>query len=449
MMKLIIEKIMRKIAVTSLLLLSALFGYAQSADEQVANCLNTTDFFMLDEIYPTLKDDVETPMLKTFAESILYTVFNCPEKAVPTIDELIVNYQEEIGLENVKNMLIYQSWMLMSRGEYQDAYSRLDSFIEQLLPHVPADFVGDCIGVRRLCKALLDEERPQLIRPDSDCVVDIEIDTLRIEGNEDDVRHSTLMFIPVVVNGQKERFIFDTGCGGGLFLSQEYADRLGVRVIMDSLSISGSGGFSYGQMGIIDSIEVGNMRFKNVKVTIAPPNPEVDTLYRVDAVLGIDIMDYAGEVQIYPNRGKMVFPVDKTPLPHSGRNMLRMIGTDAFFLKSYSNSERLLMFFDTGDVYAHLNGKYYSEHSDYINLNGVKEHRISGGMGGAELSEFYTLPSFPFKIGDREFEIENMIVGANPKALGQQFGSGALGMAFINSFEKITISFDKMFVEVE
>lgn len=441
---------MRIIVLTSFLILFRVFCFAQSADEQVANCLNTSDFFSLEEIYPKIKNDVETPMLNVFAESLLYTVFGPSDQAVATIDGLISNYQNDIGIGNIKNMLMYQCWLLLRMGEYKNGYDRLKNFIDQVDTHVEEEFLVDAKASLKLYEAFMDEAPPQLIRPDADCVIPIEIDTLNIKGNESDsLVHNTHIFVPVVVNGKQERFIFDTGCGGGVFLSKEYATRLGARVKMDSLAVSGSGGLSYGQFAILDSIQVGNMTFKNVTATVIPPNTEVDTLYKIDAVLGVDIMLFAGEVQIFPHEKKMVFPVDKTPLPATGRNMMRMIGGDAFFLKAYSGDERLVMLFDTGDSYTHLNDKYYNMHKEFVDAKGIKSSKISGGIGGVERVSYSRLASFPFRIGDKHFEIKNISVGDNPKASSQQVGEGALGMAFINTFNKVTINFDNMFVDVE
>jgi len=440
---------MKKMTLTFLIAFIHTFCFAQkTADEQVGNCLNTSDFFLLEEIYPTVKDNMQTPFLKTFAESLLNIVFNQSDQGVASVDSLIIKYQGEIGLENVKSMLIFQSWLLFRQGEYQQAYDRLEGFIAQIEPHVPSEFLIGTKANLNMYRALLGEGKPQLIRPDMDCVIPLEIDTIRIRGNENDtVKHSTLMYVPVTVNGSRERFIFDTGCGGGVFLSQEYATRLGVRIKMDSLVITGVGGKDYGQMGIVDSIGVGNMIFRNVRATIVSPNTEVDSLFRVNAVLGSDIMDYAGEVQILPNEKKIVFPIHKTPLPTTGRNMMRVPGGDAFFLKVYSGDNRLVMLFDTGDTYAHLNGHYFVSNKESVMRNGTKSSRVSGGFGGAGLREYYNLPFFSIKIGNKQFKIENMTVESE-LPIGTQFGSGALGMAFINTFKKTTINFEQMFVEV-
>lgn len=440
---------MKKIILTCVITLLCISGFAQSADEQIANCLNTADFFLLEEVYSNIENEIQTPILKTFAESLLYTSFNQTDLVIAAIDSLILLYQEEIGLENVRNMLIPQSWLLLRKGEYQNGYNRLNSFIEALEPHVPDEFLADAKGTRKLFEALLDEEKPQLIRPDADCIIPFEIDTFKIKGNESDTLiNTTLMFVPVVANGIEERFIFDTGCGGGIFLSQEYANRLGARIKMDSLLILGAGGRDYGQMGILDSLKIGNMTFKNVVTTIVPPNPQIDTLYQVNAVLGEEIMVFAGEVQILPQEKKIVFPVNKTPLPSTGKNMLRVLGGDAF-LKTYYGDERLIMLFDTGDAYSGLNENFYANHKEFVEINGTKGSRTGGGFGGVIEKEFYTLPSLPFKIGNTRFEISHINVEFSAEEIQPRFDSGSLGMAFIHLFNKATINFDNMFVEVE
>lgn len=53
---------MKKVILTSLVIFNFTFGFAQSADEQVGNCVNTSDYFLLDEIYPVMKNDVEAPV---------------------------------------------------------------------------------------------------------------------------------------------------------------------------------------------------------------------------------------------------------------------------------------------------------------------------------------------------------------------------------------------------
>lgn len=119
------------------------------------------------------------------------------------------------------------------------------------------------------------------------------------------------------------------------------------------------------------------------------------------------------------------------------------------FLKTYYGDERLIMLFDTGDAYSGLNENFYANHKEFVEINGTKGSRTGGGFGGVIEKEFYTLPSLPFKIGNTRFEISHINVEFSAEEIQPRFDSGSLGMAFIHLFNKATINFDNMFVEVE
>lgn len=422
----------------------SLTSYAQSADEKVAEAINSGDFFLLDERYSSLKEEMQSPMLKTFSEALLNAVLNRPQQAVEYIDLLVANHQDEIGFDNVKNMLGWQNGILFRMGEYCNVSERANSFLTQVAPHLDSATVSGLTLGYKYYKSMCGEKKSELIRPDEDCVIPLYIEPIEIKG----FRKGHLPYVPITINGKEERFIFDTGCPGGLFLSEEYANKFGVRTTLDSLIVNGVGGSGWGKMGILDSIIVGNMTFRNLTVTIVPPNNTVDTIIKINAVLGSDIMKYAGEVQIYPKEKKIVFPKDKTPLPATGRNMIMNSG-DAFFVKVYSSKEQLMMLLDTGDSSASLYPAYYQRHKELVERNGKKESSLSGGFGGIIENDIYVIPSFPLKVGKKEFVMKDINVGVDFNPHSSRGEDGSLGMAFINLFDKVTISFDQMFVEVE
>lgn len=429
--------------ISSLIYIGSIF--AQSADEQIGEAINASDLFLLQEKYDSLKGQVQTPMLHAFSEALLNTVFNYPEHAVKSIDGLVTHFQGEIGFDNVKNMLDWQNHILFRMGEYCDASNRAASFMEQVAPHMDTQTLEGMRNTARFYKSMCGEKKSELIRPAEDCVIPLYIEPLEIKGG----RKGHMPYITAIVNGIEERFIFDTGCPGGLFLSEEYARKLGVRVTLDSLQVNGAGGSDWGKMGILDSIIVGNMTFKNLVVTIVPPNPAVDTIFKMDRIIGSDIMLHAGEVQIYPKEQKIVFPVRKTPMPATGRNILKM-GNDLFLAKVYSGEERLIMFLDTGDSASGMSFNYYEKNKETIDRIGEKASVLTGGFGGVLKNEYYTIPSLPLRIGEKSFEMKDIGVGINPHQIFS-FGNndGSLGMAFINLFDKVTINFNDMFIEVE
>lgn len=418
--------------------------FAQSADEQIGSYINTSDFFTLDEQYPLLKNDMQSPMLNVFSESLLNAVFNRPEEACKSIETLINDHQSEIGLGNIVAMFSWRNQIKKQQGKYAEAADDTDRFLKSVSSHLDSATLKAFTYASRYYNKLRNIGASQLIRPDQDCVIPIEIDTLKLqEGMKE---KSSLMFVPVTINGQKERFIFDTGCPGRLFLSERFAQKHNVRTIVDSIWISGVS-TDVGSMGLLDSIRIGNMIYTNVTVTIMPANDAVDTVYQIDAVLGSGIMIAAGEVQIFPKEKKIIFPINKTPLPSTGRNMMSL--NEHFFLKTYSGNERLTMHFDIGNASSDLYHIYYNKHKSEVEKDGIKTERRSGGFGGIKSVEVYTLPSFSMRIGNKDFTLKNLDVNPIPVLAKQGNEDGALGMSFISLFDKVTISFDNMFVEVE
>ncbi|MDR1092330.1 MAG: aspartyl protease family protein [Prevotella sp.] len=434
---------MKKIAFSLLFILISLNFSAQSADEEVGGYINDNSFFSLNEKYPVLKNKIQSPMLKALSEALLYSLFNHPEQAVASIDVLVRDYQEEMGFDNVKNMLAWQNNILFRMGEYCQAAERANSFLEQVAPHLDAETLDQVRSINRYYNSMCGQKKSELIRPDKDCEIPIYTKVIDLKN----FRKGHLLYVPVTIGEKEERFILDTGCPGGVFLSEEYADNLGVKITMDSLRVSGMGGTGWGKMGVLDSLSIGNMTFRNIVATVTPSDPAIDPILKINAVLGSDIMKLAGEVQIYPKDKKIIFPVKKTPLPATGQNLM-ITGDDLFSVKVYSDKQPLIMHFDTGDSSAGLHYDYYKKHEEYIKKEGKKTTFMTGGFGGVKENEYYILPSFPLRIGDKNFVMKDINVGIDPITIiaGRD---GSLGMSFIDLFDKITISFDQMFVEVE
>ena len=192
---------------------------------------------------------------------------------------------------------------------------------------------------------------------------------------------------------------------------------------------------------------IGNIIFKYPIITIAPPNPAIDTLYQVDAVLGMDFIRRVGETQIFPKEKKILFPKKQTELPKTGRNLL--IVNMQPYLKTFSNSQRLVFHFDTGNTGAGLFFPYYLKNKEYVEKHGVKDTIIGGGFGGIRMVEGYRLLQIPLQIGSTKTELANIAVSTKSVTNMQQQEDGSLGMDFIQLFQKVTINFDKMFVDVE
>jgi len=112
-------------------------------------------------------------------------------------------------------------------------------------------------------------------------------------------------------------------------------------------------------------------------------------------------------------------------------------------LKAYSNGEKLLFIFDTGNVKTDLSHTYYERHKEYLDKSGTKKTVRRGGFGGLYYYDAYQLPKLPLIVGDCNFELINVEVILDENEVGN------LGMDFITSFKKVIINFDDMFVKAE
>ena len=188
--------------------------------------------------------------------------------------------------------------------------------------------------------------------------------------------------------------------------------------------------------------------FKNPNIIISLPNEELDTILQIDAVLGMDFIRRVGEIHIYLQENKIVFPVKKTALPLHGRNLLF---ANAYpYLKAYSNAEKLFFQFDMGNAKTDLHNVYYEKHKEELEKTGNKTPVRRGGYGGIIYVDAYQIAKFPLTVGDCDAELTDVdvLINENFHYLTSN-EDGSIGMDFITLFKKVIINFDEMFLIVE
>ena len=409
---------------------------AQEADEKIGNLINQTDWFALADEYPKLKDEVQSEMLKHLSEAMIGFYFNQPQNAIQAIDWLVVNAQKELGFSSTSNLVLIKSIMLFEQGFYAEGADNLSSFLAQTSEHIdPKDFPAHNM-LLEMCDKIRNEARPEVIRPNKDVEIPISI--------EKSVR-GQLIYVPVNINGNEHKFIFDTGASS-TFVSERFANEVGLRVTDESFNINGVESGS-GKRGTIDSILIGDIIFKNPLILIGMPNETTDTIVQIDAVLGLDFIKRIVETQIYPEEKKIVFPLKKTELPLFGRNLL--VANMQPYLKAYSKTDTLILHFDTAGETTDLSNVYYKKHKEELDKIGNRKTVRRGGYGGIKYIDSYQIPKFSLTVGDFNFELTAVdVLFENPFTF-LSGADGSLGTDFITSFKKVIINFDEMFVKVE
>lgn len=411
---------------------------AQTVENDLADLLNRQDYLALNHRYKTAKDSIQSEAAKLFIEANLNSAFNKLHESNETLGNLLNNYQSELDLNRIIASIVLLSDNLKRQGNYGDSAGLLQNFIDQMLAfNVLDSSVVDGLKRLSLWKAFGNGMKPEIIRPERDCMISYSQEGV---GN--------LSYIDVELNGNNTRFVFDTGADGydTNLVTEAFARKNGIRILEDSAMITGLAE-KFVRLGVADSVKIGDILYKNVAFTIAEGDNllPIDTLF-LDAILGSVFMKAMGEVQIFPKEKKILFPYVESQPPVGGSNMVFIGGQP--YVETFSGDGRLLMHFDTGGGIG-LSSKYYQEHKEKVEAEGIlyTEGGV-GGFGAVVRMNKYILPSFSLRVGSQTKELKDVHVLTEGGSASIP-ADGSFGNDFVDLFDKVTINYNKMFIKFE
>ena len=421
----------------SFILITILFGYISvysqtRADVKMGEILNNGDLFQIREQYPILKDSVSIEMLNLVSEAQLGIGFNQLERAGVALDSLLQFHQAELGAETSIGMAALRAMNLLNLGLYSQAGKAGEDLVTALKDAVPFESLYSFIFMERMGKALSDFPKSFLERPLHDVTVPMRCDS---------VGRGYHFYIPVEVNGITKDYIFDTGCSFGNFVSEKYAEEVGLKVLADSIPVSGME-IGFVKLAMADSLRIGELVYHNPVFMVAPPDNEVDSVFVFDGVLGYHFIRDAREIIIDNEAGRFIFP-QKTS--DGEPNMYLSPNTPQVRI-SY-NGHPLDLIFDTGNVKSYLGNKFAETFPDAI--EGLAEQTTSrGGFGGISQTKAVILPEFRFEVAGSTVTLYNTEVFKNTES-GSQLFSSSLGADFVLSFKRLAINYQSMFIRGE
>ena len=404
----------------------------KNANEHIGSLINQNNLFELSREYPKHQHTIE-PALSVLTEVLLYNANNQIDKALDAIKDLVTNHQE-LGFNPVMNMIVLWGKLLIRKGDYNEAYQLIDNQLNNpvVQEYASKELLLQMNNVHTQAKALKNCPKSRIERGISDCVIPL------IDGNQ----------IPAKVNGTEALFIFDTGADGPAFVSKQFALEHRIKIFPQVIATSGTVKTGETNIGFIDSLEIGNVVYRNFWTLVSPDNRifHNDTVIaEVDAVLGRHFMDDIGEIHFLPTENKIIFPL--TPSVNEVKKNILLINGQPY-IEVFINRKKYPLHLDTGGGIA-LYPIYYKENKSWVIQHGVEDTLGMGGFGGSKRFPIYSIPSMKISIAGISTLLEDV-----PVFIGDDFNFaknnyGMLGMDVLSRFYKVIFNFKDMYLKIE
>lgn len=293
LIKLIMFQITVKKILIAMLALLPLTLSAQQADTQVAQLVNGRQWIELAKAYPQLRDSIKNPAMRSIAEAMIGYEFNDSPTAFNALSDLIQNRQKEIGLQSTCRFAILLGKMLKERGMYAEAAKMTGSLSDNLKSLPQTDIFKEIINLNRYLQAIKNLPPLAIERPESD---------VELQSDE-------RWALPVSIHGKSCKFVLRQSAENTV-ITRELASELGLTVLPAVIQRSGS----KIQLAVIDSLEIGQLKVRNLIAEIP-----VDST--AEPTLGIDFMHAVGETRLDLDIRTVCFPKYFTPMPETGHNI--------------------------------------------------------------------------------------------------------------------------------
>ena len=442
---------LRTIIIILLSLLASQTIDAQQPDQRIGELINTEDWFSLEKEYPLLKDSIQVPFLKVVAEAMIARNFNQKERALECLNELLSNHQSDLGT-GVFNFIILRAQLLEEMGRYTEAADFMKNVLDQLKGQGITEGQDAMVYYYQHVNALRELPALNLSRPNHDVLVPFTLKELKPKRIEPWMRKknernpdakSILMSVPVTFHGETIPFHFDTGAGT-TFVTERFVKEKGLPLIGDTVTYTGN---SKGLRTFIDSLQIGKITVRNIIAGVGlEKESEFLDMVGVGPILGRDVITAIGETQICMEDSTLLFPMETSPLPVYGRNMLYNSHVEATV-----SGENLRFLFDTGNASnnaCYLSAAYYNTHRKAINEIATTDTISGGGYGSAGAKEVKVIRPFCLSIGDMPIQLVEAIVDEE-STLADEHCYGNIGVAAVLQHKKTILNFRDMFVKFE
>lgn len=224
--------------------------------------------------------------------------------------------------------------------------------------------------------------------------------------------------------------------------NESTAEKLHMRFLPGTLSVaSATGHLVSAKIAICDSLSIDAIQLRNVVFLVLPDAdltvPKMH--YHMDAILGLPVLQAMHEIQLI--HGKEFFVPKHASAKRRGLPLMMhqgqmIIGMDGNPYELHPGTDQSLLF-----------QPYFEANQSMVKLQGRPINMEVGDPGASSVMEGYQY-DLQLRIQGKAVILENTAV--LPSAVpGSGHLYGRLGQDFMQSFDTLTINFDKMFVDLE
>ena len=435
-----------RLTVVFILLIDSLGISAQTQHDSMLNTLMQQEKWFDVQVYLSQNRDSISEMYYLVAKSFLDTYFNRPESSLTHIGALLNKYSKELG--GTFDFAILMMKNLAEVQKYDEAINILNEILRQTGDALPQEW-KDNLNMALSGFESVKERPTQIIFSENDqSKIPFEMQLAGIGVNSK-------------VNGVDLQAIFDTGSSINR-MSKETADRMGIHSYLPDTIYADNVRFL---RGIIDSIEIGNIKIYNLLANVALERPNlpvsqeakeivfsfVDSALNNNVLLGIETIKKIDIINVDFINKYISFEEATSEIQQLGNIF---IIDNRIYLQTLLNNQPFTSIFDTGySVGTFLNKDYYERYRAYFSFKDEQQHIDRSFYNDAlDTIEYKNLNDIVLTNYNNRFNFSNVMVAINrPFTYTDNYPvlDGIIGNDFLKLLKNMRLDFKNMCITFE
>lgn len=442
---------MKKIEILFLFLVINLLGLtAQTRQDSILNSLMQKGNWFEVRDYLSQNNDSISEMYYLATISLLDTYFNKPDSALMNTGILLNKYPKELdGATFSYGVLMMKTFVETQR--YDEAIGLINDILTQTGNTLPKPYIDSFNSWLSMCdlyknhplKVVFDETEQ------SDADFTLPIAGIGLEGK---------------VNGVKGKILLDTGTSLSR-ISKEVADQIGIHTYLTDTVLTNPTVKVF--KGIIDSLEIGNVKIYNCPVDITLDRPDIPLSHEIkeeffahidslfdnynNIIVGISTLKLTGIINFDFLKKKISFEQTATEYRQPS-NMFIIDNT--LYLYATLNNQPFTSMFDTGySVGTFLNKDYYDKNKGCFSLIDEKEYEINTyTQDRLDTLVYKKLNNVTLKSYNNNFTLPNAMVNMSKPieySIGYLVPDGIIGNDFLKELQSLKLDFKNMCITFE